>query len=560
MELPFLIQYGTYVWICGLLVVTVVGVRAAGRKSSAKRRALFGTLGLAVGLGSFSVLGALVEAPSIAAATPFHRSKGLSRYRRDLPTTAESSHMELEARRALARLEGDCEREADALFRHRRLEELQAHVASCPEACSSVPSLQKYEGRFRDASDGFAECSAGAVEITAHILAGQHERAANAVRARSKRLAAEGPNPEPFSAEQRRKLGVPSAAEQRARSMERRECIALALERRTSELARHLDGNAAIPCRILLADLSEGAELDELLADLVSDSDRRLHDRARLIAALLRVEADRGYATRAVGEHLRFAVGEMTTNWDEHWMGAPPPGLVVAVLRTMEGEEGLTAEQRTVRAYLRLLSAWFASLGSLDDLALRLAEQGMDELSEEEAQAGSGVQMRALIVLRAGRRELAEELLRGDQRFQSRRLRERMAIEGDADARRTLTWARRDQSDPFWRAFAERDGEGVARALRRNFNVLGDPSNLEVAAARITRGQGALIDWLDYGRHRSGSPSYYHPLVDASIICTAARRLEADNVAERHCARAQRIHRALLQRDVAIPLWMLDRI
>jgi hypothetical protein len=114
-----------------------------------------------------------------------------------------------------------------------------------------------------------------------------------------------------------------------------------------------------------------------------------------------------------------------------------------------------------------------------------------------------------------------------------------------------------DEKVAWWIA-AGGDGNGLAQWLARPTSRPG--TFLRYGAPFVGKGRTAVINWILWGRHPSAG---FHPietLIELATLAEAARKLRTSDGPTDFSAVAARFRAAILRRDTAVPLAVLERL
>lgn len=519
---------------------------------------------------------------SIAAATPWKRAAVLRHLAYEMDRDHDEDADSVLTRAALHTLMDDCTAAAQALARHGLLD----RGAETAQRCGNHGLAARifYEaGQFVSASHAWEHVAPNRAKpgvapladaeyrfgVRVHLLAGRADIAAREARAFAEALRDRGEG------------GNPSDPSRAALAR----CLADALDAKAGDAAskERLRGERSTPiypaCAILLADLYQGQERLDLIHGLTSFQTSAREAPMRWLE-LLEQEADPGAVPSAVplevaGDPSLFVINP---TWAVHLM-------IPAVERAIAENAGKDAPRgdprRAARVRAAVLAASFAAATGDYESARRFAQLTADEAeptdevdpfadrpaadpwtAQRAAALGAAVELSAGGVARAG------ELLAAAKRPHPGR----SVLELDALVRYR---ADRDTSRlgnfyQGWRIIeegvdralamaAEGDGTPLAAWLRKPSSESG--AFLRLGAPLVKTGQEDLLRWIRLGyrmpgwfRSTSAEAVYFTDLAGAAT----ALGDEAHAVMLRE--RAARFRAALLRRDLAVPLAVLERL
>lgn len=521
---------------------------------------------------------------TIASVTPFHRHVALGRIADEMRRHRPRSADDLSRLAAMRSLSGGCESGVWTLACYGDFERAIEEGRSCSaEGSRRITAGALYAlGRFDEASqelDSFEphpedeDWMASPFATRVHLLADRSDRAIESARLRSSRLR------EARGAYQTADLSHIDRAEERSaarditmdgllRRAEAFDCIADALEARGGDVSakRLLHGRAAVTkvCALLAADLVPDGE------NALSQRERwqQNHTGANRISELLLLEVQ-PYHSRFSRTLLNTTDGRKLRGL-HRFLQQTSPGVERAALAAMDNINLPTSADELNQAELRMRAAVLEYLSG-DHEAARLEVQRAVNLIKA-AQGGHGqlvAYMRrprwmdsakalsALIEIDAGQIGRAREIFATvpsvvGSRFErlgflllfaEQGLQAGVILPGDVMAQR---------------AVASGDGEEIA-ALLGQHDALRQTARLWTPRVRSNRSTlVSQLRWSDENRCRECTLAQI--FVDASNRRSAALSLGDEDWAESFDLPIERIREAMLRRDIAVPLWVLDHI
>jgi hypothetical protein len=356
-----------------------------------------------------------------------------------------------------------------------------------------------------------------------------------------------------------------------------------------------------VPCKLIRADVLEGAERLAALEDL-EPSDHR----DRWLAILLAIEAGRGDVARTewlrpgpVFSQTSTPVALLTLDMRDD----QPRGLARAVLHALAAEPAPPTPRRMLRAQLAFSAAIRAlhtgdRAGAIlwaDNFGHDLARAHVDEGKASDLLDGLLVHaqhplLRAAIAIRfgepaeahrwldtvAGGDLLAEWSLAGTYRADMAATLQRMIRQLASLA----TYQQRGSMDGIddlfefpglasyshysledWARIAAADGETIAAlGCQRNGCGVGEPLPILLTAGRIESGRSAVVEAFRYRPFetwRGTLPLFPRRSPEAAYVATIARILGDEALAREEEAAARRLERAAMWRPLAVPMYLM---
>ncbi|MFT3766971.1 MAG: hypothetical protein QM820_15855 [Minicystis sp.] len=515
---------------------------------------------------------------AIAAATPFRRMAAIEALADALDLRHDEDAVMIERRAALHQMHGDCAAAAKALARQGSLE----RGAELAEKCRDYAFAAKVfyvAGDFNAASHAWEGVEPNRVPpgkpgmpeadvrfgVRVHLLAGRIGLAARDARVLAKTLEAE--------------VGSAEARPDDASRAALASCLADALDAKDgnqgalSSLRKRREKAIYPACAILLADQHQGKERLDLIHG-ITDFQSSAREVPMRWLDLLEQEADpsvppAGPAPRVIQDPSLFVINPSLAIQGM----LPAVEFTIATTTTTKGKPD--DPRRLTRTRAATLAAAFAAATG-DALGARMlakivendAELGALGEAPDPVERSRAAALGAAVELAAGGVERAGELLAVAQKpypegftlplaalhhYRSERSPDKLVFFYSG-------WSITEEGvDQALLRAAEGDGPALAALLRRPASEPG--AFLSLGAPLILKGREEVLQWIRLGYRMPGwfrSPS--DQLVHWAVLASAAESLGDAKLAAALRERAGNFRRAILNRNIAVPLAVLERL